>query len=78
MKKLFIIDLSILMALGFVPNQKKRHHTASVTIGGHTVWAKNFHDAMRIANRVTEALYRREIAAQYRVEDMYGNRVGNW
>lgn len=77
--KTMLIDLAILIAVGFVPNKQNRpYHTARVTIGGHTVWCKDFRTANKIAVRVTDALERRGIDAYYRVEDQYGNYTGSW
>lgn len=79
MKTIFKIDLYELIALGFVPNERNRHyHRAKVTIGGHTVWTKDFHTAQKIANRVVGNLYRRGLDVQYRVEDLHGNYQYNW
>lgn len=79
MKVMFTIDIAILLALGFVPNQRsKNYHMAKVTIGGHTVWAKNFAAAHRIASRVVGSLYRRGFDVRYRVEDQNGNYEYNW
>ena len=75
----FIIDLAVLLALGFVPNiRNPRYHTASVTIGGHTVWCKDFRKARKIANRIMHILYSRGLNVSYRVEDVYGNYQYNW
>ncbi len=78
MKKMFTIELAILLALGFVPNEKKRYHAAYVTIGGHTVWTKDLRVANKIATRVLTALNKRGIDAQYCIEDLYGNYMKNW
>lgn len=79
MKVMFTIDLAILLALGFVPNQRsKNYHAAKVTIGGHTVWCKDFHAAQKIANRVVKALYKQGLNVRYCVEDTFGNAMYNW
>lgn len=79
MKVMFTIDLAILLALGFVPNQRnRRYHTAKVTIGGHTVWCKDFHAAQKIANRVVRALYKQGLDVRYRVDDQFDNTMYNW
>ena len=79
METVFRIDLETLRNVGFVPNKRYRqYHTAKATIGGHTVWTKDFQSAQKIANRVVGALYRRGFDVQYRVEDMYGNYQYNW
>lgn len=79
MKTMFTIDLAILLALGFVPNQRnRRYHTAKVTIGGHTVWTKDFRTAAKIANRVVGALYKQGIDIRYKVDDQFDNTMWNW
>lgn len=79
MNYIFIIELSILTALGFVPNKRNlRYHTASVTIGGHTVWCKDFRSAQKVANRVMHVLYSRGLNVRYRVKDNLGNYQYNW
>lgn len=79
MKTVFKLDADILRELGFVPNERnRRYHTAKVTIGGHTVWTKDFDTAQKVANRVIGTLYRRGLDVQYRVEDLHGNYQYNW
>ena len=79
MNYIFIIELSILTALGFVPNKRNTHyHMASVTIGGHTVWFKDFRSAQKAANRIMHILYYRGLNVRYRVEDNVGHYQYNW
>lgn len=79
MKTVFKLDSETLRELGFVPNERnRRYHTAKVTIGGHTVWTKDFRFAQKIANRVVGTLYRRGLDVQYRVDDQNGNYQYNW
>lgn len=79
MKTVFKLDADTLRELGFVPNERnQQYHTAKVTIGGHTVWTKDFDTAQKVANRVIGTLYRRGLDVQYRVEDLHGNYQYNW
>ena len=74
----FIVALALLRAVGFVPNTKTKHHRASVTIAGYTVYCRNWEAAIKVANRVMFALYKRGLNPSYRVEDDNGNYQYNW
>lgn len=79
MNSIYTIALEILLALGFVPNKRNpRYHSASVTIGGHTVWCKDIRAAQKVAHRIMRVLYRRGIDVRYRVEDTNGHYEYNW
>lgn len=79
MNYVYFIALEMLVSIGFVPNKRNpKYHTASVTIGGHTVWCKDFRSAQKLANRVMHVLYSRGLNVRYKVEDNLGNYQYNW